>query len=245
MHYLAKSLIHAVGPNPFYAGQTPKDMLQLLSEDYLLKVGWVESVEHGFPIRQGQPIPWLTYGALDYLEATISKSKKVVEFGAGFSTLFWAIRGNPVMYFESDPAWERALEIAIGSMDSKSRSECRSIFSETGHFDVTVRLELGKMREIEEQVSIADLSPEVTKFFMEKIEGADLVTIDGTMRNYFLEVCARSQFKGVLVLDNADREIYQRGISVLCDHGWKKLNFSGLGPINPYGWTTTIFELLN
>ncbi len=53
----------------------------------------------------GRPIPWITYPAIHFLEHHDLSSKKVLEWGSGNSTLWWAQRAAQVVCFESDEQW--------------------------------------------------------------------------------------------------------------------------------------------
>lgn len=57
----------------------------------------------------GDPIPWYTYPALEYLSQFDARELSVFEFGAGSSSLFWAARARRVCAVESDPAWHARL----------------------------------------------------------------------------------------------------------------------------------------
>ena len=46
---------------------------------------------------------------------------------------------------------------------------------------------------------------------------------------------------GILIWDNSDRLEYQSGRDALKTQGYRELRFSGMGPINAYGWVTSIF----
>lgn len=59
--------------------------------------------------RHGNPIPWLTYPALAWLESVDFSTQRVLEFGAGSSTLWWAQRAAAVVAIEEDPSWLAAL----------------------------------------------------------------------------------------------------------------------------------------
>ena len=68
--------------------------------------GWFESVRQNAPVdRAGRPIPWISYPALHFLERRIRAEMRVFEFGAGFSTLWWAQRVRNVTACESDADW--------------------------------------------------------------------------------------------------------------------------------------------
>jgi predicted O-methyltransferase YrrM len=49
--------------------------------------------------------PWLTYGAIIALEHIVNKDMKVLEFGSGGSTIFWARNCKSVKSFDTDPEW--------------------------------------------------------------------------------------------------------------------------------------------
>ena len=46
---------------------------------------------------------------------------------------------------------------------------------------------------------------------------------------------------GLVVFDNADRPEYAAGYEALQRAGFVRLDFWGLGPINPYEWCTSVF----
>ena len=59
----------------------------------------------------GQPIPWFTYPAIEYLRQFDLRDRRVFEWGSGNSSLFLAQRTKEVRSIEHDRAWaERATE---------------------------------------------------------------------------------------------------------------------------------------
>ncbi|MCW5549110.1 MAG: class I SAM-dependent methyltransferase [Opitutaceae bacterium] len=75
---------------------------RILSRGY----GYGRSVRAGVPVDgTGQPIPWFTYPALEYLNQLDFRGKTVFEFGAGNSTLYWSNRAARVVSIEHDQAW--------------------------------------------------------------------------------------------------------------------------------------------
>lgn len=72
----------------------------------------------------------------------------------------------------------------------------------------------------------------------------DLVIVDGRWRRACANVaCDVVKDDGVIIFDNADW--YPDACADLRSRGWFQVDFSGLGPINPYTWTTAIFFKLN
>ena len=60
--------------------------------------------------RAGDATPWYTYPAIEYLSGLDFSACRVLEFGAGASSLWWARRAGSVVSIESDPAWYERLE---------------------------------------------------------------------------------------------------------------------------------------
>lgn len=59
--------------------------------------------------RHGGPLPWYTYPAIQFLLPKEFSGKRVLEWGGGQSTFFWARRAKEVVTFESDERWCNAL----------------------------------------------------------------------------------------------------------------------------------------
>lgn len=108
-----------------------------------------------------------------------------------------------------------------------------------------------------QQVS-KDLPSNVTLLHVDLADGAyartvagygatfDVVVIDGRDR---LE-CARHSLgalneRGVIVWDNSDRAEADEGYALFRQDGFRRIDFFGMGPLNPYGWCTSIFYRSN
>ncbi len=53
----------------------------------------------------GDPIPWYTYPASEYLKQLDFSDKRVLEYGSGYSTIFWSRRAKHVVSIEDSPGW--------------------------------------------------------------------------------------------------------------------------------------------
>jgi hypothetical protein len=130
-------------PKPLRAGSLMRRSVRLGT--YMFgSYGWVRSVREGRCVdRQGNPIPWYTYPAIDFLKQLDYSERTVFEYGAGFSTLFWAARAHRVTSIELDPDWYETLlpqvpencELVLSPLEIGIYS--RQI-SERGLFDVIV-----------------------------------------------------------------------------------------------------------
>lgn len=65
--------------------------------------------------RHGQPIPWYTYPCIDFLASRKLADLRVLEAGAGQSTLWWARRASAVVALEKDKAWYEMLQRQVPS----------------------------------------------------------------------------------------------------------------------------------
>jgi len=234
-------LIESLGEGPYYRGQDIDGMLNLLELDYLSKTGYLESITRKLPIRNGLPIPWITYSALEFLEANIASNAKVLEFGAGFSSFFWALRGNNISYLEFNKEWNQRVSNTLLELNLESPIDFFSITADLDAKQSVVFREFTQRLELEESFLSTNFSDSLNAYILEKIESANLVIIDGQFRNYFLEMCSKARSRRVVVLDNSERIEYRVGKQLLLDAGYSSIDFTGLGPVNPYGWTTSIF----
>jgi hypothetical protein len=106
--------------------------------------GWLQSLQAGRPVdRQGAPIPWMNYGAIDFIGAKITADMRVFEWGAGFSSLWFAKHVKEVISIEENVAWYRELKPQLPSnvalMCLPARDDyVRAIRTTTGEFDVIV-----------------------------------------------------------------------------------------------------------
>lgn len=55
--------------------------------------------------RQGEPIPWYTYPAIEYLTQLDFREKTLFEYGSGYSSMFWAKRCKSIVAVEDDQKW--------------------------------------------------------------------------------------------------------------------------------------------
>jgi hypothetical protein len=55
--------------------------------------------------KKGEPIPWFTYPAIEYLSHLDLSEFSVFEYGSGYSTLFWLKRVKEIISVEHDKGW--------------------------------------------------------------------------------------------------------------------------------------------
>ena len=77
---------------------------------------------------------------------------------------------------------------------------------------------------------------------MDEARKADFIFIDGGFPNTEI-VTVGNMRKETIIIDNADQASLAYGLNFLKEIGYKEIPFHGLGPLNPYGFTASIFYL--
>jgi hypothetical protein len=168
-------------------------------ESYLHKLGWFESYKARAPVdADGEPIPLLTYPALDFLRRRVPEQTEVFEYGSGYSTLWWARRVLRVEAVEHHEGWyERVRAQAPKNVRlhliplEPDGAYCRKILEYNSVFDLVV------------------------------IDGRDRVRC---ARN----ALGALKPSGVVIWDDSNRDKYQEGLGWLRDQGFRQIAFTGL-----------------
>jgi predicted O-methyltransferase YrrM len=69
-------------------------------------------------LRTRSPTPWLGYRAIARIRSLVRPGTRVLEFGAGMSTVWFARRGAEVVSVESDPTWRSDVEGMLSKLPS-------------------------------------------------------------------------------------------------------------------------------
>lgn len=90
----------------------------------------------------GNPLPWYTYPAIEFLSQLDFTARHVFEFGSGMSTLFWAQRAQDVVSVEDDDRWFETMSARVPDNVRLQHEADLSRFAHTidpeGEFDVIV-----------------------------------------------------------------------------------------------------------
>ncbi len=82
----------------------------LVSDGYLAETGWVRSViEDKIIDQRGAPRPWATLPYIDFVEQRLQPGWRIFEYGAGFSTRYYAGRVKEVVAVEHDKRFAESL----------------------------------------------------------------------------------------------------------------------------------------
>ncbi len=185
----------------------------LTSPSYLKQSGWLCSMECGEVIDENrQPIPWLTYPALDFLRERVCHSMAVFEYGSGNSTLWWSERVYKLVSCEHDKEWYAKFRTIVPEQITYIFRRCKG--------------------------GSEDYAREITHYR----KTFDILVLDGRERvKCAINGVQSLRDNGVILWDNADREEYLEGYDYLQAKGFKRLDFWGLGPLSTRKWCTSVF----
>ncbi len=189
-----------------------------LLRKYLKKTGYFKSIFENKPVSvQGDALPWYSYSAISFLDRKfahpdlINNNFTAFEFGAGNSSIWWSKRVKKIVSVENDPDWVTIIN-GIKS-DNMDIHYCELKYG-------------GKY----------------CRYIANFNQLFDIIIVDGRDRNNCIKHCISHLSKaGIIVLDNSERDQYKEGIQHLSEKGFRSIEFHGLGPINPYPWSTTVF----
>lgn len=174
--------------------------------------GWFRSYREQSSVDvDGNPIPWITYPAIEFIKRRIDKEMSVFEYGCGGSTLWWASRVKEVVSVEHDKDWyDRIVPTIPGNVTLEY-----------------IELEYG-----------GDYSKKVSDFNRTfdviVIDGRDRV-------NCAINSIPALKSDGIIIWDNSDLKEYAVGCQFLMDNGFKKIEFIGLAPIANWKAETSLF----
>ena len=81
-------------------------MQRYLTTGYFVETGWWNSFENRAPFdADNNPIPWITYSAIEFLDTRLTDKLDLFEFGSGNSSLYYAKKVNTVASVEHDNLW--------------------------------------------------------------------------------------------------------------------------------------------
>lgn len=193
----------------------PKILKQLISMNesgYLNEIGWINSFKNQMPMdKDSKPLPWVTYGFIDFISDRLNKDMDIFEYGSGNSTLWYGERVNSVTSVEHDRDWYEKIK---------------------SNMPKNVNINYQKLVYNDKYSNFSNNSN--VKFDIVIVDGRDRVNC---VKNAIFSI----KDNGIIVLDDSEREQYKEGIEFLQHKNFKKLDFWGISPGLLYKKNTTIF----
>lgn len=190
----------------------------LLSKNSGLKNnGWFLSYLKISPVNlKGEPIPWITYPAINFLEKRLKNLtvNNVFEYGSGNSSLWWTKFSSNTFSVEHDQSWFKTV--------NQTKTQNLNIYLE----------ELNS----EEYINKSNLLN--TKF--------EIIVVDGRRRVECAKRSINALTdNGILILDNSNREEYKEIFDFYKSKNFKHIEFIGMTPMGVEESETTIFYRAN
>ena len=165
--------------------------------------------------KEGGPIPWYTYPSIDFLKYRTYEDKRVLEFGGGQSSLWWAERAKYVVTLEGNPQWYEKIRRKM-----PANVDLRYVSMKDGETNVAAVKEV-----------LASLS---NPHF-------DVIVIDGLYRAQMVDIaCECLAEEGIIICDNSDAESYNM-YNTFRDRGLERVDFYGNAPGVVLPHCTSIF----
>lgn len=169
---------------------------------FLYETGWMQSLRSGQPCRpDGRPIPWMNYAVVALLDERLAGDLDLFEWGSGASTLYFASRVRSVTSVEHDVGWH----------DRVSRGappNARVLFQ------------------------ACDTDGAYCRAIMLEPRRYDVIVVDGRDRvNCLVHGLTALSERGVILLDDAQRERYAPALDHVRGLGFRALPLEGAKPL--------------
>lgn len=209
---LARKLL----PNYIYQKVYALRHLQKLSMrkgSYLVETGYINSIKRMEPVnKEGEPIPWMNYSFIDFLEPRLKRNMKIFEYGSGYSTLYLSDKVKSITSIEYDKDWFEKV-----AQDLKVKDNCRIEFYPAPEKYVKAIKDL-------------DEGP------------YDLIIVDGRDREECIKyVIPFLSEGGVVILDDSWKAKFDKVFEYFQENGFKEISFTGLKAGGMIIEKTTVF----
>jgi len=204
---------------------------------------WANDLEGQSPLQM--ELPWMTYKSIDFLRETVTADYKIFEFGSGGSTMFLSQRCRQLVSVEHDPEWAVSVKEAITK---------RGVANVDFKLIEPVRGAIGEGVDAADPTSFASGEPPYSscsfEAYVSSIDGYpaesfDMVIVDGRARQTCLgHAHSKVKVGGWLILDDAERDRYQRAQSLLDNDQWRRVDFNGPAPCKRYFAVTRVWQKL-
>lgn len=211
---------------------------------YLQPNGWFN--DH--PCDESGMTPWMTFPAIEFLKDVISKQNKVLEYGSGYSTVFFNNLAGEVVSIEHDIEWVQEIQKHIPDATIYHAPENEQIHpdavSVVNEFIATfpqVRTDVREHDFIHGLIN-NEFAGYASKIYNYPRGYFDVIVLDGMARSLSgIMAIERIADNGMIILDNSDRWHYNVLQQYLKNHGYKRIDFWGPGFNSYNAWCTSIF----
>jgi hypothetical protein len=202
--------------------------LRYFSNSPLVLNGWFLSNKMGSSVdRWGNPLPWLTYPLIQFLEPKLNNQLDIFEYGSGNSTLWFAKRVASITSVEYHREWYDKIR---GNLPKNANLQLVQV-KDAGYGEMAFRKLVGS----DAEMSYVNAIQNNNSLY-------DLIVIDGLFRPNCIESSKLYLKKrGVFLIDNTEYKEMQPFLQLLTNEGFKHVDFWGMCPINPMLSCTSLY----
>ncbi|MBU1863256.1 MAG: class I SAM-dependent methyltransferase [Candidatus Omnitrophica bacterium] len=184
---------------PFLYKLRKKMRLLYKPDSYLVMTGFMKSLLVGYPCTlEGEPIPWMNYNAVSFLKERLRKDMKLFEYGSGYSTVFFSRLVATVTSVEHNKDWYEKVKKKVGNNVTLIYQACEP---------------LGDYCKV-----ISTLN-----------DTFDVVVIDGKERVQCVPYAMKAlSDRGVIIFDDIVSDERRKGVEILLNNKFRKIDFEGL-----------------
>ena len=161
--------------------------------------------------RDGRPLPWYTYPAIEFLSQLDFRDKTVFEFGSGMSSLYWAGVARRVVSVEDDDGWFEIIRSRL-----------------PGNAHVTLETDLAEFARALDRTG--------ERFDVIVVDGPARARTRFRCATAAVRALAPG---GLVILDNSDW--LPESARLLREHGLLQVDMTGFAPICDHVQTTSLF----
>lgn len=192
-------------------------MMKIDSDSFVQSTGWLESIVSNKPLdNAGNPLPWICYPAIHFLKNKLTSQMKIFEYGAGYSSLFFAQRVKQVFCVENNKIWYQFI------LDNHFINDNHKLL----------------FKENDKHAYISAIEECNTLFHIVFVDGRNRISCISKALPYL-------ENDGIIILDDSDRNKYLPAFSLLEKEGFKSLTFQGPKPCDIGLHETTFFYRKN
>jgi hypothetical protein len=217
-----------------------------LANNYLSSVGWFNQK----PINGNGPTPWFTYPAISFVDDILTEDMKVFEYGAGYSTMYFANCVREVKSVDHNMDWVNHISevspktsVVFCGEDAEPLPAAQKYVEEFMGLNFECPVSNNRSHNIEHGLLNLEFAKYASQVVNWDVGYFDVIVVDGMARA--LSGYIASKFiadDGYIILDNSDRWQYNSLQEYLISQGFGRIDFWGAGPVNAYGWCTSVFS---
>lgn len=208
------------------------DDIVTLAYQYLQPNGWFNK----FPVDEEGYTPWYTLPAIGFLKDILCAEHKILEYGSGYSSLFFYGKVAELLSVEHEYEWAKkiadlqpGLQIHVVEANSPAHIASKEKILEFFNTQTFWRSN-HKQHDVKHGLVDDEFTGYASMIYMKPKGHYDIVVVDGMAR----ALCAYLAIDmiaedGIIILDNSDRCQYNSIHKNLIEKGFGRIDFWGIG----------------